>query len=166
MTRPVLLAGVLGGLLGGATTFVVARLLPPTPNEAQHALTGKAEPRSEAREVAELFVDKLRARKFDDFALDAKMGSPTLTDAELVKFKARLQEFRTVATQTLGPSSGQFELLRETALSPSLVRFVYLEKLERGGVWWVLVLYRGKDAWSLAWVDWGANLQRLFGDLT
>jgi hypothetical protein len=164
MTRPVLLAGVVGGLLGGVAALVAGRMFPPPAAQDQPA-AGRPEARSEAREVVELFVDKLRAGKFDEFALDAKMGSPTLTDAELVKFKARLSEFRTVTTQTLGRSSGQFELLRETALSPSLVRFVYLEKLERGGVWWLLVLYRGKENWTLAWVDWGANLQRLFGDL-
>ena len=166
MTRPILLAGLLGGLLGGAGAFVVARLLPPSTVTELHSLPGKAETRSDAREVAELFVNKLRAQKYDEFALDAKMGSPILTDADLVKFKARLQEFRTVATQSFGQSSGEFELLRETALSPSLVRFVYLEKLERGGVWWLLVLYRGKDTWTLAWVDWGANVQRLFGELS
>jgi hypothetical protein len=164
MTRAILIAGLLGGLLGGAVSFVATRYIKPAETPRHEAGQQPGPATTEAREIADGFVKKLRSGKFDEFANDVKVGSET-TDEDLAKIKARLTEFRTVAINTFGASTGEFEVLKETALSPSLCRLVYLEKLERGGVWWVFVLYRGKETWRLAWVDFGANLHTLFGNL-
>lgn len=166
MQRSVLMAGLLGGLLGGVAAFAAGRVLKPLEQaKVDPGPTGSVPAMTEAREVADSLVVKLRAGKLDEFAADARAGA-SIKDEDFAKWRAGLSEFRTVAVGSFGPATGEFELLKETALSPSLFRFVYLERLERGGVWWRFVLYRGKDSWKLAWVDWGGNLANLFGNLS
>jgi hypothetical protein len=160
MTKSVLIAGLLGGLLGGIASFAASRFIKPVEpaksQDAQHA--------SEAREVTEAFVAKLKAARFDEFALDAK-SSTGPTEEDFATFKTKLNDSRIVYTKLLGPSTGEFELLKETLQSPSLARFVYLERFERGGIVWSFVLYKRKDGWRLAWVDYGPQLAGIFGGL-
>lgn len=166
MTRSILLAGLLGGLLGGAASFAAGRWLkPPEPPKSESA-TGSGGPASpEARQVAEAFVAKLRAGKFDEFALDAKVASAAVTDQTFAAFKARLDQERLVYGKLYGRSTGEFELLRETVLSPHLVRFAYLEKFENGGVIWFFILYRGSETWRLSYVDWSDKLALAFSGI-
>jgi hypothetical protein len=166
MTRPIVIAGLLGGLLGGVVSFAASRWVVPAQPKAETAPAVRHEVPPEARAIADAYVAELRAGKFEEFAAHAKIGSTITTDEEAAKFKARLLEFRRVANGSFGPSLGEFEVLGETALSPSLVRLTYLEKFERGGVWWTFVLYHGKDHWWLAWVDWGVNPAVIFAGLS
>ncbi len=162
MTKSIIIAGLLGGLLGGVASFAANRFIKPVEVAKPHS-----EPSSSAaREVADAFVSKLKAAKFEEFIIDAKRGMAFNDEKETAAFKARLNESRILYTHQLGPSLGEFELLRETALSPSLVRFVYLEKFERGGVWWVFVMYHGKDSWQLSWANHGAILADIFAQLS
>ncbi|MCE9566955.1 MAG: hypothetical protein K8U57_33555 [Planctomycetes bacterium] len=149
MTKPILIAGLLGGLLGGMVSFAASRWIKPVE---------PAKPRPEARDVAEAFVAKLKATKFDEFALDARFASANVTEEAFAKFKDKLTADRQLYANLYGSSTGEFDLLRETVLSPSLVRYEYLEKFERGGVIWFFVLYRGKDSWKLSFVDWTDKL--------
>jgi hypothetical protein len=170
MTRPILIAGLLGGLLGGVASFSASRLLVPAgarSEQTQAVPAGPVAVPADARQVAEGFVAQLREGKFEQFAISAKLGKVDSTDADFAAFKVKLLESRTVFTNTFGPSSTEFELLRETALSPSLVRFVYLERFERGGVLWVFVMYHGTDSgWRLSWVDYGTHLAGIFAGLS
>ena len=162
MTRSVMIAGILGGLLGGAASFAANRFIKPVePVKSDVDLTT-----GEARDVADAFVARLKSAQFEEFARDAKANATFTPDPEYAAFKKKLLDSRILYTKQLGPSSGDFELLRATTLSPSLVRFVYLEKFEKGGVWWMFVLYHGKDSWKLVWADHGGNLAILFANLS
>ena len=120
-TRAVLIAGLLGGLLGGVVSFAAGRVIKPAPPPPPEP------PRSEAREVADAFVAKLRAGKIDEFTQDVKQGITFMSEQEFAKFKVDLAESRSVIPGVFGPATGEFELIRETTLSPSLVRLFYLE---------------------------------------
>lgn len=166
MTKPILLAGLLGGLLGGAASFAANRWIkPPEPAKADSSAATGGPSTAEAKNVADGFVAKLKAGKIDEFSVDVKNGAVT-TDEEFKKFKERLEVFRATTIRNFGMPTGEFEMLRETTLSPSLSRFVYLEKLERGAMWWTFVIYRGKDNWKLSYVDFGWNLGALFGNFS
>lgn len=163
MTRTILLAGLLGGLLGGAASFAAGRFIKP----AEPARSNSEIATSEAREVADAFVAKLKAAKFEEFCNDAKANATFNSDEkEMAAFQDKLIKSRSAYVAYLGPSMGEFELLRTSALSPSLFRFVYLEKFEKGGVWWSFVLYRGKDSWKLVAADHGFNLASIFDNLS
>jgi hypothetical protein len=163
MTNSILIAGLLGGLLGGVVSFALNRTIKPAPPQPA---TGTNGPASGAREAADAYVAKLKAAKFEEFIADARQGATFTTEEGFAAFKTKLINSRTVYTNLFGSSSGEFELLRETALSPSLIRLVYLEKFERGCVWWMFVLYHGRDSWKLAWVDHGLNVDAIFAGLS
>lgn len=161
MARPILIAGLLGGVLGGVVSFAAGRLIkPPEPV--------KSDPiPNEARERARSFIAKLRAGKFEEFAQDARAGTTIRTEAAFTEFQSKLLESRVAFTNGMGPTTGEFELLQETIAGTSLVRFVYLEKFERGGVVWILVLYRDRDsAWRLTYLDYGWNVAGVFAGLS
>jgi hypothetical protein len=48
----------------------------------------------------------------------------------------------------------QFEPIRETAYSPNLIQFIYLERFEHGALLWRFVMYRGVDRWRIAFVNY------------
>jgi hypothetical protein len=90
-----------------------------------------------------------------------------MSEADFVAFKTKLLESRTVFMKSLGPSSGEFELVRAIGLGPSLAKFVYLEKFERGAVLWIMVLYHGTDdQWRIAFLDYGFNGAAFFSGLS
>lgn len=164
MRKSLLTVGLLGVLVGGAAAFAAGRWIKPAGASKPDA-TSVAPEATEARQVAEAFVAKLRAAKFDEFAADAKLATAAVADDTFAKFKGRLDQERNLYAKLYGKSTGEFELLRETALSPGLVRFTYLEKFENGGVAWFFILYKGKDTWKLSFVDWSDKLALAFGSL-
>jgi len=64
-----------------------------------------------------------------------------------------IQRLRDGMTTRHGKSSGEFEFIRKETVGASLVRFVYLEKLERTAVVWKLAFYRSSGVWK--WKDLG-----------
>ena len=66
-----------------------------------------------------------------------------------------IQRLRDGITTRHGKSSGEFEFIRKETIGASLVRFVYLEKLERSAVVWKLVFYRAGGVWK--WKDLGVT---------
>ena len=165
MTRPILIAGLLGGLLGGVVSFTASRLISPAPAKQETTPPPPPQP-TEAREVADAFVAKLKAGKIDEFIQDVRLGITFMGDDEYAKFRTDLTESRRVVPQILGRASGEFELVKETPLTPSLVRVVYLEKFERGGVAWYFTLYHGKDGWRVDDVSWNRKLGLVFSGLS
>jgi hypothetical protein len=155
MTRPILIAGLLGGLLGGVVSFAASRLITPAPAKQELPPPVQA---TEAREVADAFIAKLKVGKTDEFVQDVKAGITFMSEQEFAQFKSDFTESRKVIPQVLGRATGEFELVRETALSPSLVRLIYLEKYERGGVAWSFTLYRTQDGWRVDDVSWNRKL--------
>jgi hypothetical protein len=160
--KNVLLAGLLGGLLGGAAGVVAGRYAPavaakPTAAPAP-ATAGEPNPRS----IAEALLARLKEGKPEEFA-DVTKGSTHLITEEMYKqFKANLTDFRATYTRAFGHPLREFELVKEQPASPSLVRLVYLERFEKGGVLWFFVLYKGKDGWKLDKVHWVPDLALAF----
>lgn len=152
MTRSILIAGLLGGLLGGVAAFTASRLIKPVE-------PAKPEPvHSVAREVADAYIAKLRAGKNDEFVTDVQTGMTLITEQEYAAFKLEFTGSRNRFVNMFGPRTGEYEFVREVALSPSLARVIYLEKYERGGVLWFFVLYQSKDGWRLTGVSWNEKL--------
>ena len=144
MTRSVLLAGILGGLLGGVASFALSRALPAKPETAQNP-----PPHSEAREVGEQLVAKLQAGQYDAFVAAPHLGAPEEVEKRASEMKASIDRSREYARQRLNGSRGEFELIRETPLGPSLTRLVYLERFPAGGVVWAIGLFRAADGWRI-----------------
>ena len=163
MTRPVLLAGVCGGLLGGAAAFVAGRLFPPNPpvDQAQSP-AAQAATAPEARQVVEAFLGRLRDMKYNEFVEDVKAGRTFMSDTEFEAFKKSFLDSRVVYHGAFGKSLGEYDLIRETVLRPDLVRYVYVEKFERGFLVWLFVVYRTKDGWRLNTISWNPDLIHAF----
>jgi hypothetical protein len=160
--RFILVAGVLGGLLGGLAAFAASRWIKPI--SADPARTTLEPAIEEARGLVDLLLSEVKAGKHDEFVKHVQMAMSYLTPDAFTAFQKDYLESRKEFPQTLGPPLGEFVELRRTALSPDLVEFVYMEKFERGGIMWVFVLYRGKDHWRLAWMTWNRQLQQAFGN--
>jgi len=157
MTRPILLAGLLGGLLGGGASFIANRTISPVP--AAKSETRPPTPSTEeARQVAESFLGSVRDGKQDQLAADVKNGVWLISEQEFASFLGQFNADRARFAKQYGESSHQYELVREVMLSPSLVRFIYLEKYQRDGVLWFLVLYHTMDGWRLVGVTWKEKL--------
>jgi len=156
MTKPILLAGLLGGLLGGLLSVAGNRFIAPAKSDpAQH-------PSPEARAVTELYLAKLKAGKTEEFMKDVKVGMVTLTEADFNDMTKRLKDTLTLYTGIFGPPTGEFELIRESAPSPSLVKLIYLQKYDRGAVGWTFYLCRGKETWHLVEFYYSEKVSSLF----
>jgi hypothetical protein len=155
LTRPILFAGLLGGLLGGVTSFAADRLIKPaTPTPAP---TAKEKATEEARHIVEEFLALLKAEKEkkDEFMKQVKNGYTFMNDDLYKRYKQDFDTARSfVYPGYFGTPLYEFELLRETALSPDLIQFVYLEKFDHGAVIWRFVMYRGKESWRVANLIW------------
>jgi hypothetical protein len=163
--NPWLVAGAVGGLCGALLALVVNRWLPPVPPPSTAVPAEEAPIDELARRFVERCLSHIKNNRLEEFAQEAKQSQSVVTEEDLKKFLARLRSDRQLSVQSFGQPLGEYELLRVTAPSPSVVRFVYLERFERGGVWWVFVLYRTPERWQMAWVDWGGNLAMLFAGL-
>jgi hypothetical protein len=162
MTKPILLAGVLGGLLGGVCSFAVGRLTKTPPPEKPNLTLGTIAVPPDARNKTETYVDKIRQMKYDEFVNDLKTGMIFMSDKEFADFKQSFEVFRTVVHGVYGTPTGEVTLLHETALTQDLVRFVYLQQFPRGAIVWTFVLYRSKDGWGLNRVLWNRDLLLAF----
>jgi hypothetical protein len=156
--RPILLSGLLGGLLGGSASFIANRTIVPTTPPAKSETAEPPRSLDEARQVAESFLANVRDGKQDQLAADVKNGVWLVTDQEFATFLGQFTADRARFAKQYGEPSRQYELVREVVLSPSLVRLIYLEKYQRDGVLWFLVLYHTMDGWRLVGVTWKEKL--------
>jgi hypothetical protein len=162
MTRPILIAGLLGGLLGGVAAFAANRWIVPT-----HAATAEAKPHipipKEARTAVEWYIAKLEAMQYNEFAAEVRRGMVKILPQERVdKVLKEFQQSREEIHRTLGNHTAPFELIRETAVSNELIRFVYLEKFEDNVVVWAFVVYQTKDGWRLVRFAWDPEVLNAF----
>lgn len=141
--QPVLLAALLGGLIGGVFSFALARTFPPPVKPAPPA------PQSEARQFAEDLFRKLKAGHNDEFVALIRPGFGDLNDEQFTKFREGVFEMRTKVAKAYGPPI-EFEFARETPLSPSLVRVTFVEKYPRGCVLWWVVVYNTPAGWQVS----------------
>lgn len=143
MTRPVLLAGLLGGVLGAVSSFALSRALPPAAKSP--APPQQAPP--EARQFADTVVAKLRSGKDDEVVGLMRLAFLELPDEEFAeKVRAPFLEVR--ERKPYGPTLG-FDLVRENVVAADLVRFVYLERFASGCVVWGLTCYNSPAGWQL-----------------
>lgn len=156
-TRPILIAGVLGGLLGGGASFIASRTITPVPTVKEEPPTP---PQSvqEARQVAEAFLMSVRDGNRDQLAADVKNGVWLITEQEYESFLRQFTADRDRFVKQYGQPIRHFELVRESILCPSVVRLTYLEKYERDGVLWFFVVYHTMDGWRLVGVSWKDKL--------
>jgi hypothetical protein len=142
--RSVWWAGVLGGLLGAALSFVLVRSFPPVPKPPP------APPPSEARQFADEVVRKLKTGENQEFKKYVRSAFAQLPDKDFDEF---CQQFvfnnRKAFADAYGPPV-DFEFARETVLVPALVRVTYAEKYARGCLLWVIVVYNSPDGWQVA----------------
>ena len=156
-TKPIFLAGLLGGLLGGVFAFAAIRTVTPVPPAKPEATTS-SESVDDARAVTEVFMTSVRDGKIDNLAAAVKNGAWLITDQEYAEFLGQFNGDRARFAKQYGGPAGQFELVREVKLSPSLVRFIYLEKYQRDGLLWFFVVYHTMDGWRLVGVTWKEKL--------
>jgi len=152
MTRSIWAAGLLGGLLGGVVSFAASRIIVPAP--AVTPSTAAAE----SRPVVESFIGKLQSEKADGLEAEATSGRWLVTEQELASFRGQFNADRTRFVQQYGPRTGEFELVREEVLGPSIVRVVYLERYQRDGILWIFVVYRTIGEWRVVGVSWKEKL--------
>ena len=141
MTKPVLLAGLLGGLVGAVFAFALARTFPTTPKSPPP-------PPSEARPLADDLVAKLKAGKNDEFLTGVRQAFSDRDDEQFNQVRQNLLKSREGFGKDYGGSS-DFEFVRETSVGPNLVRFAYLEKYPHGCVVWTLVYYNAPGGWQV-----------------
>lgn len=146
MTKPVLLAGLLGGLLGAVCSFALARALPAPVKPAPPP------PPSEARQFAEEVFATLKAGKQDDFAALLRSAFADATDDEYAVVRKQMSEARAKNAERLGGAS-EFEYCRESILSPALTRVIFIEKYPRGVMVWSVIVYRAPERWLVVSCD-------------
>jgi hypothetical protein len=152
VARSIVIAGLLGGLLGGVVSFAMSRVIKPAEPVRPEPLA------SPARELVEAYISKLRAGKNDEFVIDVRTGMALITEQEFATFKQEFTDSRNRFVSMFGSRTGEYELVRDSVISPSLARVIFLEKYERGGVLWFFVVYLCKDGWRLAGVSWNEKL--------
>ena len=160
--KPILIAGLLGGILGGFLSFAASRFIKPAVVEPPP--TAKEKATEEAREVVLAFLDILKAgtkEKNDEFMQQVERGY-TYVPEDFKTYKEHFANSRFIYPNIFGPSLHDFELLSQTAASSNLVQFIYLEKFEHGAVVWKFIMYRAKDNWRIAYVIWYHEVQKAF----
>ena len=161
MTKPILYAGLLGGLLGGVASFAASRVITPVAPAKQDQNLPPV-PAIEARGVAESLIAKLRTGQYADFVEAVKQVMIFVNEKEFEMFRQRFEESRALYHGVYGQPTGDFELIGESSLRPELVRFVYLEKFQRGAVAWFFVLHHDQEKWRLNGIVWNKDLIHTF----
>ena len=82
-------------------------------------------------------------------------GKSIHNPSERATATGHFQRLRDAMTVRYGKSSGEFELIRTEVIGTSIVKFTYLEKLEKTPVVWKFVFYRVAGEWK--WKDLGVN---------
>ena len=160
--RKAILVGVLGGLLGAGGGYSVGRFVPGRAAEAAPAATTATQTDPLPRQVADSLLARLKEGKGEEFTKGTKASMHLLTDPEFALFSKNFQTARETYARGYGPALGEFELVREQWASPSLVRLLYLERFEKHGILWTFVMYRGKEGWAVAHVNWVPDLNAAF----
>src|SRR5438874_4938809 len=111
--RNVIIAGLIGGLVGGGGAFAAVRWGPSKAAEAPAADPG-------AKAIPESLMAKLQANDADGFAAAARGSMHTIPEPEYAAFRAALIEFRQWATAAYGQPLGQCELIREQSAGPDV----------------------------------------------
>jgi hypothetical protein len=153
--RNVIIAGLLGGLAGGAICGGIFGLFGRSSATA-------AVPDVGARAIPESLMAKLKSGEMEAFTSIARTNMYTIPDEEFNSFNANFLDFRVQTAKSYGKSLGEFELLREQAAGPNVARIIYLEKFEKGGVAWYFQMYRSNDGWKLASVHWDRTMNFAF----
>jgi hypothetical protein len=153
VNQPVLFAGLLGGALGAVLSFALSRWVSPAPQPAaptpgQSAAPAPAPASPEARHFADQVIARLQAGRDEEVIALMRPVFPELTDKEFAD-TVRTSFLAARAGKPYGPSVG-FEFARETAVSPDVARFVYLERFAHGCVVWSVACYQGQQGWQLA----------------
>lgn len=151
LTKPILIAGILGGVLGGIISFAATRFIKPaTPTAVKSA---KDEAVVEARDVVEQFIALIRAGKTEEFLGQVKMAYTFLSEERFKEMSISYQNARITYERIYGKPLNQFDLIREAALCPDMVQFLYLERYEHGGPIWRFVMYRAIDRWRISLIE-------------
>lgn len=158
LKKPILIAGLLGIVLGSAAMFAAGRFLKPG---AQSAPTENDKAAEEARHILEEFLAKLKEGKNEEFMAMIKLGYTFLTEEAYRDVKQKFHNSR-LEIGLYGKPLNEFELLHQTAISPNLIQFVYLERFEHGAVIWRFVMYHGKESWRVAHLFWNPNAYEAF----
>lgn len=145
-SKPVLVAGLLGGLLGAVFSFALARALPAPVKPPPPA------PPSEARQYVEQVLGLLKAGKHDDFMAQLRPAFAESTDEQFAEVRKQMYEARERDAKMFG-GAGEFEYCRESVLSPTLVRVIFLEKYPRGCMVWSMIVYQAPDRWLFVSCD-------------
>jgi hypothetical protein len=153
--RTILAAGLLGGVLGGVCSFAANRMIVPAPAGKDESAAKSA---ADARPVVESFIGKLHSEAAEDLGAEMKQGRWLITEQEYASFRGQFVGDRARFAKLYGERTGEFELVREEALSPSLVRFVFLEKYQHDGVLWFFVVFRTMGDWRIVGVSWKDRL--------
>lgn len=148
--RKLLLAGLLGAIVGGGIAYAAGRYAQAKPAETAAEATGDPSPRS----IAEGLLEKLKDGKTEEFADLTKASTHLISEIDFLTFKKKLLDARGTFMKAYGSSLGEFELIREQVAGPSVVRLIYVERFEKNGMTWVFVMYRGKEGWKVASVNW------------
>jgi hypothetical protein len=157
MTGPIIVAGLLGGLLGGVASFAASRMIAPAP-AAKSESPAQTPVATDARQITDAFMSAVRDGATDQLAGAVKSNVWLISDQEYANFLNQFTGDRVRYAKVYGEPSRQFELVREVALSPSLVRLIYLEKYTRDGILWYFVVYHSQDGWRLVGVTWKEKL--------
>ena len=153
--RTMFLVGVLGAVLGGGGTILSGRFM--TAKAAEHSAIEPA-----ARGLAADLIEKLKSPDPDKFPAAVYGNTFLISNEELLILKTSLVKAREQHAKSHGKTTGEYELVREQSAGPAVVRFVYVEKFERGGVAWYFLLYRGSEGWKIADVKWDPTLNVAF----
>lgn len=75
----------------------------------------------------------------------------------------QVSQSRVMLEQRYGKALG-YSLAREAEVKDVLLRYEYIEKLERHFTRWVLLFYKPKDRWLFNTISWDDNATDLFED--
>jgi hypothetical protein len=159
LRKPILIAGMLGGLLGGVASFAATRLIKPV--VAATPPTTKDQSTADARRIVEAYLQEVIEGKNDEFLAHVKLGYTFLSDEEFNNAKVNFKNNR-LSAGVFGKPLKEFELLQEIPLSPNLIQFVYLERFEHGGMIWRFIMYNGKEHWLIAYLNWTPDSLKAF----
>jgi hypothetical protein len=162
LRKPILIAGLLGGFLGGVLSIAATRFIKPAVSVPPP--TAKEKATAEARGIVEAFLEELKVgtkEKNEEFWSHVKMAYTFMTDELFKQTKTAFDNYR-LGVGVYGSPLHDFELLSETAVSPNLVQFVYLERFERGALVWRFIMYKAKDYWRIALLDWTSEMRQAF----
>jgi hypothetical protein len=160
-----MLAGVIGGVLGGAFAFTLSRVLPAGDADGYQVQNATPVTSPEAKQVVEGFIDKLREMKYEQFVNDVKMSWTFISDPEFELFKKSFMTSRQGYHDKFGRLLGKYDPIRETVLMPTLVRYIYIEHFERGWVMWQFIVNKTQDGWRLNMIIWNHELLHAFSGL-